>query len=304
MSISIFQSVTLMRYNRLNLEFKLTTMKKWLKLLSVIAITATIAQSCVHNPNVEVSTNNENKNDSVSIDTSTVSVNMETQSIESSKSNYIIANIIFPAGKIQLMPGKTNLINGKFKFTNKDWKPVLTYSESNDTGKISICSLNSKENINFENSDTCHWFIDFNPEKKYDFEIIIGAGKGDLNLEGFKIQNFNLELGAGKVNLNLKNTSVPNLNITVGAGKAIVYLTGIWNNNLKAKIAGGVDEIEVHLPKEIGVKAEVNGLLGNIVAEGFSKKHNFYTNNYLGKTKYTLDLEIDGAIGKVKLILE
>lgn len=279
-------------------------MKNNLKLLALITIVAITSISCVHTSNDEINSNNKSKNSSISTVTSIVSADLETQSIESGKANYIIANIVFPAGKIQIKSGKTNLMNGSFKYTNKNWKPELTYNEINDTGKISISVIDSTENINFENSDTCRWFIDFNPDKKYDFDIKIGAGKGDLNLEDFKIQNFNLELGAGKVNVNLKNTSVPKLNLAVGAGKAIIDLTGIWNNNLKAEIAGGVGEIEIHLPKDIGVKAEVNGLLGKVEAEGFTKKQSIYSNSNIGKTKYTLDLKIDGAIGKVKLVLE
>ena len=277
-------------------------MKTRINSLIAIALTAIISQSCVHStPEASTNTNIE-KTDSLSNDSSFFSVNMEKKSIENGKANFIIAKIEFPAGKIMVNPGNSNILNSRFICTNKEWEPEISYIETVDTGKITIKPKKDIDNINFKKSDTCHWYVDFNPEKKYDFDIQMGAGKGDLNLEGLMIQNFNLELGAGKANINLKNTSVHNVDISVGAGKATLFLTGTWNNNLKAKIAGGVGEIEVHLPKEVGVIAEVNGLLGDVEAEGFSKVVNTFSNK--GKTKYTLNLEIDGAIGKVKLILE
>ncbi|PIV58985.1 MAG: hypothetical protein COS14_06710 [Bacteroidetes bacterium CG02_land_8_20_14_3_00_31_25] len=275
-------------------------MKTNFNLLFIIALLAILVQGCVPSPDVNINI----KNDSLLIDTTISSANMVKHSIETRKANYIVAKIIFPAGKIRIEPCKTNLMNGSFKFTNNDWKPKISYTETGDTGKITIEPKKRIDNVNFNDSDTCRWFIDLNPEKKYDIDMQIGACKGYLNFEGFMIQNFNIELGAGKININLKNTSVPNVEISVGAGKATVDLTGTWNNNLKANIAGGVGEIEIHLPKDVGVKAEVNGLLGRVDAEGFTKRHNTYSNSNLEKTKYILDLNIDGAIGKVKLVLE
>lgn len=244
------------------------------------------------------------KNESLPKDTAIFSANMEELSIENSISDKITAKIVFPAGRIRILKGDSNLVNCNFKCTNNEWKPEISFKENSLSGEITIEPKKNRENIDLNSSDTCRWILDFNPKKKYDIHMQMGAGKGDLNLEGLNIQSLKLELGAGEGNVNLKNTSVPNIELAVGAGKAIVNLTGNWNNNLIAKIAGGVGEIEVHLPKDVGVIAEINGLLGDVEATGFTKDDNTYKNNCLGKTKYNLNLEIDGAIGKVKLVLE
>jgi hypothetical protein len=271
-------------------------------ILFIVFITLLI-NSCT-TPSTDIKNDKEIINDSLPKDTAIFSANMEELKIENSVSYKITAKIVFPAGRIRILKGDSNLVKCNFKCTNSEWKPNISFQENSLSGEISIEPNKKRESLDLKKSDTCRWIIEFNPKKKYDIDLQMGAGKGDLNLEGLFIQKLNLELGAGDVNVNLKNTSVPNIDLAVGAGKAIIDLTGIWNNNLIAKIAGGVGEIEVHLPKDVGVKAEVNGLLGDVEASGFSKKESTYSSNNLGKTTYTLNLEIDGAIGKVKLVLE
>lgn len=272
-------------------------------LLLLSALITLLTSSCTQTtPDVRLS--KQIKNDSLQKDTAIFSANMEELNIENSVSDKITANIVFPAGRIRILKGDSNLVNCNFRCTNSDWNPEISFKENSLSGEISIEPKKKRENLDLNSSDTCRWIIEFNSKKKYHIDLQMGAGKGDLNLEGLIIQSLELKLGAGDVNVNLKNTSVPNIELAVGAGKAIIDLTGNWNNNLTAKIAGGVGEIEVHLPKDVGVIAEINGLLGDVEATGFNKDDNTYKNNCLGKTKYNLNLEIDGAIGKVKLVLE
>ncbi len=273
-------------------------------LLCIVALSAILFHSCIPSPDVKVNFKNDLKDDSLLNDTTGKTSNLFLQSIEYGKATHIFTKIVFPAGRIRVSSSEKEFMKGEFKFSNKEWKPEILYTEEGDTGNITIEPRNRIDNINFNDNDTCRWFIGLNPEKKYSMEIQAGACKGDINLENFNLLDFNFALGAGQVNINLKNTSVPKLEISVGAGKATVDLTGTWKNNLEAKIAGGVGEIEVHLPKEVDVKAEVNGLLGGVEADGFIKRGNKYINSTFGKADYALHLEIDGAIGKVKLIRE
>lgn len=274
-------------------------------LISLFLIaTISLFQGCVPGE-IKINNSSNNSKDSLSDDSAKIITSSDVlHTIEVAKAGNIITKIVFPAGRLTVNAAKVGLMKGEFKYTNKDWKPGFTYVEKSDTGNLTIEPEKNIENVNFNDNDTCRWFIGLNPDKKYDVTLEVGACKGDINLENFLIQNFDFSLGAGDVKVNLKNTSVPKLELKVGAGKAIVYLTGDWKNNLKAEIDGGVGEIELHLPKNVGVKAEINGFLGTVEASGFSKKKNIYSNSCLGKTPYTLDLTINGAIGQVKLISE
>ena len=274
-------------------------MKKNLSLLSSIVCTFLFITSCI-SPNEIKMTDNQGQ-DSLK-DTSIYSPDMEKQNLEEGKASYLLTKIVFPAGRIRIESAETGIVEGSFKNSNDEWKPQLTYTENGDTGNIKIEPKSTVNNINFVDNDTSRWILGLNKNKYYEIDMEVGACQGDLNMEGLLIKNFTLGMGAGSVYVNLKNTSIPKIDISVGAGKAVVDLTGIWNNNLVAKIAGGVGEIEIHLPKNVGIKAEVNGLLGGVEAEGFTKKHNKYTNNAFGKTEFSLDIEIDGAIGEVRLI--
>jgi hypothetical protein len=272
---------------------------------SLVFVSSLLAlQSCVPGE-IKINSSSNNSKDSISDDSTKIITSSDLiQNMELSKAGNIITKIVFPAGRLTINSAKTGLLKGEFKYTNMDWKPGFTYTEKGDTGNLKIEPEKSIENVNFNDNDTCRWFIGLNQDKKYDLSLEVGACKGDINLENFKIQKFDFSLGAGEVKVNLKNTSVPKLEFKVGAGKAILYLTGEWRNNLKAEIDGGVGEIEIHLPKKVKVKAEINGFLGTVDAAGFSKNKNIYTNECVGKSPYILDLVINGAIGQVKLVSE
>ena len=274
-------------------------MKSCFIFLSTIIIISAFFITCQPTTSVQIQMESDPKNDTINNE-----MDISKHSVKESEANFIQAKVVFPAGRIYIEAGDFPLLDGQFNCTSHEWKPEILYSETNDSGKLIIEPSANLKNFSYNDKDTCKWLLKLNPEKIYDIELEIGTTKGDINFENFKINKFSLAMGAGVIEINLKNTSVPIINISAGAGKAIINLTGTWNNDLQAKIEGGVGEIEIHLPKETGIKAEVNGILGDVEADGFIKKHNKYTNSSCGKTEHTLDLEINGAIGKVKLIQE
>ena len=296
--------VTFFFFARLKPNLKLKMMKTNLLISLFLIVTIYLFQGCVPGE-IKINSSSNNSKDSISDDSTKIITSSDLiQNMELSKASNIITKIVFPAGRLTVNSAKTGLMKGEFKYTNIDWKPGFIYIEKNDTGHLNIAPEKNIENVNFNDNDTCRWFIGLNPEKKYDISMEIGACKGDINLENFLLQSLDLSLGAGDINVNLKNTSVPILELKVGAGKAIVYLTGEWKNNLKAEIDGGVGEVEIHVPKKVRVKAEINGFLGSVNAAGFSKNKNIYTNKCVGISPYILELVINGAIGQVKLISE
>jgi hypothetical protein len=87
----------------------------------------------------------------------------------------------------------------------------------------------------------------------------------------------------------------------MGAGKTTVDLTGDYAQNFDASIQGGVGEATVLLPSEVGVKAKAQGGLGKINAEGLEKVGDSYVNDAYGESDVTLDVDVRGGVGQIKL---
>jgi len=127
----------------------------------------------------------------------------------------------------------------------------------------------------------------------------MGVGTSAFNLQGLSIDKALFRLGVGAFTINLSNTSIPTLKIDAGIGEATINLSGKWKNDLKAKINAGIGQITIIVPKDMGVKLIVSGFLGSVETPGYQKKNRVYSNPNLGKTKHTLELDINGSIGTV-----
>jgi len=71
---------------------------------------------------------------------------------------------------------------------------------------------------------------------------------------------------------------------------------------VNATVHGGVGKVTLHLPSDVGVRATVHGGLGAIHANGFSKSGDSYTNSAYGKSKATVNIQVEGGLGEVNLM--
>ena len=61
---------------------------------------------------------------------------------------------------------------------------------------------------------------------------------------------------------------------------------------------GGVGEVTVMLPSDVGVKAKAEGGIGKINAEGLKKVGDSYVNAAYGESDVTLDVDVEAASGR------
>jgi len=126
----------------------------------------------------------------------------------------------------------------------------------------------------------------------------------DLRLNNNVPMDLSLEMGAGTSDLQLAGLSLTGLDIRLGAGNSTVNLSGHWAHDLDVSIEAGAGDIKVLLPSDVGVRVNVTAGLGSIEAPGLTKDGNVYTNSAYGEADVTLLLDIEAAIGQVKLEVE
>lgn len=216
--------------------------------------------------------------------------------------DFVKTELEFPFGELNInSENNTVFFNGEFTFTNPEWEPNISYSEDKKgLLKIEIDEVDfNKEDEN--NDDKCLWDLKFNKKTKNDLNISILAGEANINLAECNLKDFNFKMLAGEININLQNTSVPNINFKALAGDASFDLTGKWKNDLHAVFKGGVGELTIKLPADVGIKAEIIGLLGNRDVIGLEKNGSTYTNSLYDNCETNLYLDITGGIGDVKV---
>jgi len=80
-----------------------------------------------------------------------------------------------------------------------------------------------------------------------------------------------------------------------------VDLTGDYEQDLEATIEGGVGEATGLVPSEVGVRADAEGGLGKINAEGLQREGDSYVNDAYGDSDITLEVDVQGGVGQINL---
>jgi hypothetical protein len=226
------------------------------------------------------------------------------KNIDAKKAKTVKTEITFPAGKLYINPDGKSFCEGFYKYKKDFWEPNISYYEESENGYLKIDVDDERREKNYNDDDENEWTIAFNKEVKNDLHIEMIAGESNIDLQDCNLSKFRFEMVAGETNINLRNTSVPFFEFRAIAGEAEIDLSGTWKNDLDAEIKGGVGELTIKLPADVGVKVSITGGLGDVSAHGFNKNNRVYTNDLYGKTKESLYVDVTGGIGNVTLRLD
>ena len=125
----------------------------------------------------------------------------------------------------------------------------------------------------------------------------------DLRLNDDVSIEMGIDLGAGTADLKLDSLSLTQLGVNAGAGEVTVDLTGDRQVDLDAEIKGGAGKATVRLPREVGVRVNVEGGLYKINAGALKKDGDAYVNDAYGKSETTLRLDVTAGLGAIDLEL-
>lgn len=211
------------------------------------------------------------------------------------------ADLHFYAGTFELGTQNRKEADMQFSYTREAWKPEIQLDTRSGQGRLTVKQGDGK-NVNMRDKDRNKWEMMLPESLVTDLKIRMGAGEGNMNFNGARINRFELEAGAGEFNVNLANTSVQELNISAGVGSLTLDLSGERTNNLHAKINGGIGDLKVLFPEEVGVRVKVNGL-GGLDSDGFKKQDGYYVNSAYGKTPYSIEVTVNGGLGSLEMAL-
>ena len=227
-----------------------------------------------------------------------------SESINKDDATFVNVQVSFLGGRVDISGGSKELIKAKFEYSEKEWKPEIDYHVKNKIGNLKVWMPDAGDDISIDKDNVNNWDIRLNNTTPMDLSIKLGGGEGNYDLRQLKMNSLEIKLGGGKLDIDLRHSSLPRLDFKAVAGEATVDLSGDWKNDLEADFVCGFGELNLKLPKNIGVSIKASGILGSINAPGFSKEGSNYTNDAYRKTKVTLYIDIFGGIGNVNLKME
>jgi hypothetical protein len=202
----------------------------------------------------------------------------ESQTVELGDAGPVRVAIDFGAGDLKLAGGAEKLLEAGFTYNVARLRPTVKYAD----GTLAVRQPDTRGLPDLRN------ISDFRNE-------------WDLRLHDEVPMDLNVNMGAGTSDLQLAGLSLTRLNLMLGAGISRVNLTGSWARDLDATIDTGAADLTVRLPKDIGVRVEVDDGPTVIEASGLTKDGNVYTNAAYGKSGVTLRIHLKPGIGRASL---
>ncbi len=230
------------------------------------------------------------------------SMRTESETVEVGNAETVRADIRMGVGEIEISGGASELMEAEFTFNVDELEPRVSYDVSGTTGRLTV-EHRRIEGFPFgEYEDVrSEWDLTFNDDAPIDMVLALGAARGDIDLRGMALNSLNLEVGAGDADLWLGDSPLRNLDIEVGAGKLTLDMVADWERDLDAEITGGVGQLIIYLPSDVGVIVDVELGIVAIDTRGLQKDGNTYTNDAYGESEVTLRIEIEGGVGDIRL---
>jgi len=202
----------------------------------------------------------------------------ESETIELDGAETVSVGLRMGAGGLTLSGGADALAEAEFAYNVADWEPMIDYVVGGDQGELWI-----------EQPEVGRLGLE-----SYRYEW-------DIRLRDDVPMTLDVGLGAGESKLDVSALSISELDLNVGVGGVEVDLTGDREQDVDVTIRGGVGEATVLLPQDVGVRARVDGGLGEVDARGLTAQDGVYVNEAYGESDATITLSIEGGIGGVTL---
>jgi hypothetical protein len=171
-------------------------------------------------------------------------------------------------------------MDASFRYNVSDWQPQVKYTENGAQGEL-LVSQQGDDQLPVGGGLVNEWTIQLANDVPVDLTILTGAGNAELNLGALDLASLNIQTGAGVTKVNLD---------------------GKWQHDLDVSIEGGVGELTVNLPAEMGVRVNMETALVSVSANGLTEDGNGYVNKNFGNAPYTLTLHLQAGVGSVVLV--
>ena len=186
------------------------------------------------------------------------------------------ARIEMPAGRLEMAGGASKPFQGDFGYAGWQGPPRVEYSVNGGIGELEV--RQAEAGIQVGPGDST-WNLRFRDDVPLEVYVEMGAGEGNLHLQGMDVTYLKVDMGAGRLDLDL---------------------TGGRQHDLDADVHGGVGQATIRLPKSVGVRVHASGGLGAVETDGLKREGDTYVNDAYGKTPANIRVNVEGGVGAIR----
>ena len=168
--------------------------------------------------------------------------------------------------------------------------------------------------------------VTFSPRSDLALAVALGAVDGDLELGGLRLTSLDLEAGASRATvrfsqpnaarcrdavlssgaaeltvLGLGNSRCDRIAFEGGVGRVTLDFSGAWTSSSHVSVKMALGQVELRLPRQVGVRLTLDKFLATFDPEGFARRGNAYFSPGYDQAAHHLDIDITTAVGGVTL---
>jgi hypothetical protein len=201
----------------------------------------------------------------------------EHHAVERGAATRARVEIDMTAGELAVKSGAKVLFEGDFDFNVPVLKPAIAYAVNGGTGNLKVSQGSTSGS--YENS----WRLSLDETTPVDLHLTLGAGDSELVL--------------GRVNLD-------SLNVRLGAGDLVLDLRGTPARSYRVIVQAGAGDTTIRLPASVGISARTSGLIADTNVSGLEKRDGRWINPRAEASPVRIDLEVQHAIGDLRLLAD
>jgi hypothetical protein len=238
------------------------------------------------------------------------------------------ARLDFAAGALRLAAGRPNeLYRMDVLYDGERYEPVSDFDAARGNVTLGLRAAGgggirvvSKRQLGQTASVT------FSPRSDLALAVALGAVDGDLDLGGLRLTSLDLEAGASRATvrfsqpnaarcsdavlssgaaeltvLGLGNSRCDRIVFEGGVGRVTLDFSGAWTSSSHVSVKMALGQVELRLPRQVGVRLTLDKFLATFDAEGFVRRGNAYFSPGYDQAARHLDIDITTAVGGVTL---
>lgn len=201
----------------------------------------------------------------------------EHQAVERGAATQASVDIDMSAGDLDVTAGAKTLFAGDFSYNSPSLKPTIAYAVSGDKGTLQLSQ--GSMSGNYENK----WRLSLDDATPIDLVVKLGAGDSRLELGRLNLQSLAVRLGAGDLHLDLRGTPAKSYSV---------------------KVQAGAGDTTIQLPAGVGVSVNTTGLIGDTNVSGLEKRDGRWINPRAQGSAVVVDVDVQHAVGDLKISAE
>ncbi len=250
----------------------------------------------------------------------------------------LIVDLDFAFGSLNIRPSDNNeyIMRAGMNYSSEALKPSIVYEISGSKGKLELGTKNTNHDYSLKefnkmkkDANENDWRLEFIKNIPTTYSIEFGAGDGNFDFSGMRIENMDFELAMGDVELyfnepnhsrmkkmnvetglgsfearGLGNANISDFSLECGLGSSYLVFDGDFKGTVRAEVSVGLGSVDIEIPRNVAVEIQSeSSFLSSVDFDDFEQieKGLYRSANWRTNTSGRIIIEIAVGMGSASV---